>query len=464
MRRTRLVVVLVGGAALGAYEAGALAALLLTVRELRRDGQPVTIDVLTGASAGAIVAYIAAVAAQSGRDPVAVLHHAWVEAVDADLLRDSVDLADHLDPDPQSAPLAFDRLPAGLRDLWDQHDTGEPLQDTPLVLHTSLTDLAGRRDTFDGPRGPDSIAVPTFVRDRRFVIPSGADHADLDDEVLDTVLASAAHPGGFAPRLVDGRWTVDGAMVESRPLHRALASRDALSSDADDTDGGAAEGGTEGSDTEGGDSDGSDTAPRTVLAVIDPRSEDPEGARRWRDADDRPNWMSGLARALALLGAQGVHDDVRALLAEDRDDLVVDLVTPVLLEGDGDDVPELLAGDFLGDFGGFLSRDLRHSDFVLGYASTIAWAEAARDSLGDDTADWDRVLAAVRDAHEHDWRSVNLGEARLAELDAAARLAALRVAASALSAAGRAVLADPLHAARDLVDATVGRLRGLLPD
>ena len=49
----------------------------------------------------------------------------------------------------------------------------------------------------------------------------------------------------------------------------------------------------------------------------------------------------------------------------------VDVLSPLILaEETGEDVPSLLAGELLGDFGGFLAQDLRRSDFALGYETT----------------------------------------------------------------------------------------------
>ncbi len=42
------------------------------------------------------------------------------------------------------------------------------------------------------------------------------------------------------------------------------------------------------------------------------------------------------------------------------------MISPLIL-ADDDDPKSLLAGEFMGDFGGFLSEELRASDFSLGY-------------------------------------------------------------------------------------------------
>ena len=50
------------------------------------------------------------------------------------------------------------------------------------------------------------------------------------------------------------------------------------------------------------------------------------------------------------------------------------MISPLIL-ADDDDPKSLLAGEFMGDFGGFLSEELRASDFKLGYEAATAWLE-----------------------------------------------------------------------------------------
>jgi hypothetical protein len=70
-------------------------------------------------------------------------------------------------------------------------------------------------------------------------------------------------------------------------------------------------------------------------------------------------------------------------------------------------VTSLLAGELMGDFGGFLDRELRQSDFALGYESTLAWA---RRGLGECGVSDDAVSGAVGAIEAS--RPVSLEEAR----------------------------------------------------
>jgi predicted acylesterase/phospholipase RssA len=83
----RLSLSLAGGASLGAYEAGATAAVCTAVTELRARGEPVVVDATGGASAGALVALIASHCLLDGLDAADVLHTAWVDEVSLELLR-----------------------------------------------------------------------------------------------------------------------------------------------------------------------------------------------------------------------------------------------------------------------------------------------------------------------------------------------------------------------------------------
>jgi len=97
-----------GGASLGAFEAGAAAALVLAVRHLDgQEGQEASIDAIGGASAGALVALASAHALLEGVDPVELLHETWVEGVTLSMLRSG----------DSRALLSFDALREGLPDV-----------------------------------------------------------------------------------------------------------------------------------------------------------------------------------------------------------------------------------------------------------------------------------------------------------------------------------------------------------
>ncbi len=216
---------------------------------------------------------------------------------------------------------------------------------------------------------------------------------------------------------------------------------------------------------------------RHLNILIDPRSEAPSASSHWSDPELEPTWQAGLARALAILPAQVLYEDLRRIekdnyrlawaeqlieelaphlgddarealskvvdrIDKDRKGLrsdepgrhtgraddgpdakdscaalqevgglhgkrhvEVDVISPLVLADESGDVAGLLAGELIGDFGGFLSRDLRASDFGLGYESALAWArDGLRDSGLDEEAA-ERAAAAVEDAGPTDGRT-----------------------------------------------------------
>jgi predicted acylesterase/phospholipase RssA len=506
----RISVTLSGGASLGAYQSGAVAALLVAVQHLVEAGDDrVRVDALGGASAGALVAFFAAHALSDGIDPVALLRTAWVEKVSLDLLRSR----------HGRAPLDFEDMREGLREVLGadgsdpRHPPTRPPQPTPVAVHVSLTGLQGLTYPIRSMRRGQEITGVTYADWGRFVLEPGGGPERLfepeDASLLDFVLASAANPGGFAPRILDRRedaeeyrergvrdfpdhgrlWYSDGGLVQSVPLGRVL-------------------------DAGRGDDDAGDRDVRRVNIVVDPRSEGPSGSRRWSDPEDVPGWEEGLSRALAILPAQILYDDLRrtekrnsrlewadALLDavaphvgeeaeagldqvletidEDRDRLrsepdrehgdrypdepagrrklrraieeiaglvgkepvAVDVISPRLLADERDeDVPALLAGEFLGDFGGFLKEELRESDFRLGYESGRIWMERALGEAGFDEDAVGSILERVDAASPGDWREVNRGEAGLKSLPWRARLRLARYAVHMGRVIGSAVL------------------------
>jgi predicted acylesterase/phospholipase RssA len=76
MPKLRIGLTISGAVSLGAYEGGALAALLLAVQRMQG---AVVIDAITGASAGAMTAVLAARCLLRGIDPVEAMKQAWVD-------------------------------------------------------------------------------------------------------------------------------------------------------------------------------------------------------------------------------------------------------------------------------------------------------------------------------------------------------------------------------------------------
>ncbi len=438
-----------GSASLGAFQAGAVAAFAVVVRELRRTGRPVHVDAVGGSSAGAIVAMLFTHCLLTGRDAPSLLRDAWVDEVDAELLRSG----------GSGSPLAFDDLRAKVEDfLADRrrHPEGvhDPL-DSGVTIHVSLTSLLG----LDVP--VDIAGTRTSTLDYAdwvgYELEPGPGHRDLVEpagtSLLDAVLASASHPGAFAPRTFDRSadreryarrgvdvlpddmrlWYTDGGLVESEPVGRIVRA--------------ARQRGGQGSSSR-------------LHVVVDPRSSGPSGDSEWADSSSERSWLDGVRRALSILPTQALHDDIRAIASTnrrldvldetvdrlaprldgtaDRDTLRrelaraadlegkeridVQMISPLLLARDRDDgVSDLLAGDFVGAFGGFLDRRLRRNDYVLGWTSTRAWAERTLERYDVGGDDRSTVLTALDDSAETDWEQARLAGDGAGQLDRTGR-------------------------------------------
>lgn len=246
-----------------------------------------------------------------GIDPEHLLHEAWVEGVSLELL-----LGRGAD-----APLSFDRLRERVPRLLDpRDDAGRPAhrlearQERPIALHVALTGLQGLTYPISGLRRDRPVTGATYADWGRFQLqPGGGVDQVVEPEgraPLDFVLASAASPGGFAPRLLDRRsdedgyrsrgidnfppsghlWYTDGGLLGSQPLGRVLAAGRGLHE--------------------------REEGAKRINVLINPRSEAPAGSEQWSDPEFAPTWQSGLSRGLAILSEQSLFDDLRRIEKE----------------------------------------------------------------------------------------------------------------------------------------------------
>ena len=479
----RVTLTLSGGASLGAFQAGNAAALLVAFFHLREEEDlDVRVDALGGASAGALVSLMTAHSLLSGADPVKLLSEAWVERVGIETLFQG----------GSRGPLTFGKVRRTAPELLSAGGEGGPQQETPLILNISLTGLQGLTYELQGVRDKPVIAS-SYDDWGEFQLEPGGGIDQLVEpsgsSPLDFVLASASHPGAFAPRVLDrsgdedgyrrqgvdsfpesgNLWYTDGGLIQSKPLGRVLSAARRL--------------------------DDSDADVHRLDLMIDPRSEDPSAASEWSDPDHEADWASGLSRALAILPSQALYDDLRAVerdnsrirwteelvetllphvdegvtdelralaerIAEERREargaegdtrgepdadasveellkrivgdigsvtgkntVSVDVLSPLILAEETDeDVPSLLAGELLGDFGGFLAQDLRRSDFALGYETTIAWAKEGLEPCGVDADAAKRTVEAISERCPYRWEDVRQGRTGHRDLPWRARL------------------------------------------
>lgn len=234
---TKLALVLGGGASLGTYVGGAVSEILSALERNRRS-EPVTVEVISGSSAGALTAALAARALTVNPTLLPWIEKAWVEAVDARTLLNpdrndrsallDVELLDELTRALVAGPAAEDDRPSAA--------LGETLR-----VGLSLSNLQGI--PFDFRFGFLN------VRDRRYGARIYSDWIDFHlsarnragdpiwESLRQAALASASFPFLFPPRplarsageypgahLPEGEvtmWYSDGGLFDNQPLDLA---------------------------------------------------------------------------------------------------------------------------------------------------------------------------------------------------------------------------------------------------
>ncbi len=153
--------------------------------------------------------------------------------------------------------------------------------------------------------------------------------------------------------------------------------------------------------------------------------------------------------------------EIGGLVGKER--VSIDVISPLVLADDSaDDIGSLLAGEFMGDFGGFLSRELRASDFALGYESAIAWLRQALLACELDDEIVRRTVSFVESKRRYDIDEVRSGDAKLSDLSLADRIELLRLGAHLARVLGAGAL-DLRSRIPDGLGRAIERSRNRLP-
>lgn len=484
MNQLRIALTISGAISLGAYEGGALAALLVAVQELtQNDTPPIRIDAIAGASAGSITGLLAARSLLNGLDPEYVMHESWVR-------RDSLERMRTRDP---HALLSVEALRRDASDLLQPpaEFSGSPVQRQAIKIHMSLACLRGLTYRLARLHG-EPIESTTYLDWGTFTLTPGA---TLDEYLqptgaspLDFALASGANALGFPPAPLDRTlreedqkqlargeiidlpdpwsgwlWHTDGGTIENQPLGRALDLANEIDKDG---------------------------LGRRLVLMIHPHPATPPKDDSWANPGRRPPWITTLARADRIQRTQTIYEDLRraektnsrlewtqrllkvlenaiddtstqalaelvgkiraekaaigrhqadAVVAEGlpaegtvgellsealqfvtglggKQPVAIDVVSPLLLEESQEtSVENLLSGEFLGHFGGFLDERLRMSDFVLGYRSMLEWLERL-SGYGLDEGSAKRALEAAGARVRPEWDEFRFGTHGLRDL------------------------------------------------
>jgi predicted acylesterase/phospholipase RssA len=375
---------------------------------------------------------------------------------------------------PQERPIAFHAELTGLQGLT--YPIAGLRRERP-VAGATYADW-GRFELH--PRGGmDQVIRPPRRSPLDFVLASAASPGGFAPQLLDRSLhADCYRPHGIRDFPESGHlWYTDGGMVGSQPLGRVIAAGEALHGSEEEAfrlqllvnpRSEVPAGGSEWADP---DHDPSwQEGLSRALAILSEQGMF-DDLRRIEKDNTRLEWIEALVRALEPELKRGAKRRLRELLERidsdrhrmrtdepggpsDRerpgDDagvaelmhavveevagvarkqlVEIDVISPLVLsERGGADVPSLLAGEFMGDFGGFLSRDLRASDFALGYESSIAWLRGGLPQIGVDGPALERTIDAVERARPYDRDEVRRGDESISDLDLRDRLELVRL-------------------------------------
>ena len=292
MGTLRIGLTISGAISLGAYEGGALAALLTVVQA---SGDGVVIDAISGASAGSLTGLLAAHCLTTGADPVAVMVESWVG------LPDLENLATH----DMAAPLSADAIEHFGRMVLDSagHVEGQRRQAEPVTLSFAMVSLGGLGYVV----GPDRVPAVTHL-DWATVELSATSPPEDWAAALSAALASGANAAGFPPRLFvhrdeeldqlrdkgltevssRGGWYTDGGTIDNEPFGRLL---DILPDHGDPAD-----------------------EERRLIVLVHPVPGDLPHEGLWTDPDRRPAWARAGLRANSLRSAQSTFEDLQRLV------------------------------------------------------------------------------------------------------------------------------------------------------
>jgi predicted acylesterase/phospholipase RssA len=305
--RLRIALTISGAVALGAYEGGALAALLSALGALCDGDDPqVRVDAIGGASAGSITGMLAARSLLDGIDPVYVMREAWVK-------RDSLSV---MRTDASDAPLSLDALRRASLDLLDPRDRVggaahrvDTRQRVPIRMVMALASLRGLEYRVPSLSARQPVRATTSLDWVTFTFASGQPTHELTEprrvSPADVALASAANALAFPPVLLDRSrdeesyrargivnfppskhlWYTDGGILDSEPLTRTLDVVRELDQDSPP-----------------------DT--RRIQLLVHPHPTGAPTGTAWADAGNPPTWLATLLRARDLQRTQSLYDDL----------------------------------------------------------------------------------------------------------------------------------------------------------
>ena len=294
MSRLRLALTLPGAVSLGAYEGGALAALLVAVQHL--DGA-VVIDSIASASAGSVTALLADRALARGADPIELMTKAWV---DLDALSDMV-------THDTAAPLSSQSLTVMAEKLLGANGVSDGPQDRrqvePVRLSMVLASLSGLSYRLASLERDTPLDASTYVDWYRAEITGDTSPAGYLTHA-EAAIASGSNAIGFPPKLLDRSadeatylaagilnfprsgeyWYTDRGTIDNEPLGRTIDLAPPIEDDEQRL---------------------------FVLLHADPAAASRSGI--WQDTSEEPSWLRTAMRAVSISRSQSIYDDLKRL-------------------------------------------------------------------------------------------------------------------------------------------------------
>ncbi len=234
-----IALVLSGAVSLGSWEAGVLDELLYQVDRLngeREPGERFHIDVITGASAGAMTGALVSRAIMLDLTERRLLRQAWVDDIDITRLIEGIPRNSLLSKDPIER-IARAYLSAPL------HVDPPSLAPPRLLMRFTVTNMSGVDFALPSarrPGAPSDSFVSTFHAERRRFELSGSNLTDatLWDDIRSAAIASGNFPFAFVPqrlKAVESAWSghampsfpadftyIDGGLFNNEPLGEAV--------------------------------------------------------------------------------------------------------------------------------------------------------------------------------------------------------------------------------------------------
>jgi predicted acylesterase/phospholipase RssA len=244
MSRLRLSLTIPGAVSLGAYEGGALAALIVAAKTLGED--VLLIDSIASASAGSITALLTARSLLRSVDPVELLSAAWVENVSFKAMKTR----------STESPLSSGALSEMATEVLGPGGTPEGPEATwqrePVRLSMALTSLAGltyrlvdlgRHTTIEAETFLDwyqvtltnAVSSVGYLTHAQAAIASGSNAIGFPAKRLDRLADKAQYDAaGLEGFPADGMfWYTDGGTVDNEPLGRTIDLAQDIASDDD---------------------------------------------------------------------------------------------------------------------------------------------------------------------------------------------------------------------------------------